>query len=128
VKKFLLALCLVTACTHATTKTTTTAAPIGAPPVETPKPESPPVLKGLEKGKGGQIALTMTIFRQEPCNNQNGFWLRRQICWLSKGRTAWAEPEEEETLAQTFNCTSQQASNNTLRNFNNSYGLHLTVV
>ena len=38
VKKFLLALCLVTACTHATTKTTTTAAPIGAAPAPAPAP------------------------------------------------------------------------------------------
>jgi hypothetical protein len=39
VKKLLLALCLATACTHATTKTTTTAAPIGAePPRTAPEP------------------------------------------------------------------------------------------
>ena len=56
-KKFLLALCLVTACTHATTKTTTTAAPIGAPPVETPKPE-PPRSVGLTGGSTPKGAVT----------------------------------------------------------------------
>jgi hypothetical protein len=59
VKKFLLALCLVTACTHATTKTTTTAAPIGAEPKRTTeKPEPIRSTSGQTGAPSAKAAVT----------------------------------------------------------------------
>jgi hypothetical protein len=58
VKKFLFALCLVTACTHATTKTTTTAAPIGGGPPKTTKTEPVRSGEGLTGASTAKGAVT----------------------------------------------------------------------
>lgn len=67
VKKFLLALCLATACTHATTKTTTTAAPIGAEPKEkTPAPSHPTTtLTGALTAKGAVTDFLNAVNAQD---------------------------------------------------------------
>ena len=59
VKKFLLALCLVTACTHATTKTTTTTEPIGAKePPKTTRTEPVRPAEGLTGASTAKGAVT----------------------------------------------------------------------
>ena len=68
-KKFLLALCLVTACTHATTKTTTTTAPIGAAPKST-TPKTEPVrsndgLTGASTAKGAVTEFLTAVNAQD---------------------------------------------------------------
>lgn len=67
-KKFLLALCLATACTHATTKTTTTAAPIGAETPKTPAPEpirSTGGLTGAASAKGAVSEFLSAVNAQD---------------------------------------------------------------
>jgi hypothetical protein len=69
VKKFLLALCLATACTHATTKTTTTTAPIGKEPSKaTPAPEpthSSGGLTGAATAKGAVSDFLTAVNAQD---------------------------------------------------------------
>ncbi len=67
-KKLLLVLCFATACTHATTKTTTTAAPIGANPSKTTRSEpirSGDALSGAATAKGAVTDFLTAVNAQD---------------------------------------------------------------
>lgn len=68
-KKFLLALCVLSACTHATTTTTTTNGPIAAEPSKTPAPPPAPAradgLTGAATAKGAVSAFLDAVKAQD---------------------------------------------------------------